>query len=205
MSKSAFALRSEYAGKTEGDGVLTGASVTVAGIHFDVMEALEAGDGLIVVEGSQSALIAQLEACPVLKGVAAPENAPAIVLWKALPRLALNEEAARRGLTNYAGLSHDDLATALQLQDAMVGESDRRIHGTAHGALRDIPAALQPGVDARTLAKAQDAAAAADAAEQDAAGDTGNVADPPESEPEPEAEPEKPVRGRRGSTTTNGS
>jgi hypothetical protein len=54
MSKTAFALRSEYA-NGEGERGLPGGSTTVAGVHLDIGELLEAGGGTIVVEDAQQA------------------------------------------------------------------------------------------------------------------------------------------------------
>jgi hypothetical protein len=149
MSKTAFALRSEYAGDG-GEGFL-GASTTVGDVHLDLGELLKAGDGTIVVEDAQQGLVDALDAAPALKRTAVPEGATAVIYWSLMPRLALNDEAARRGITGYSQLSKEDLAAALQAQDAVTTEATRYVAGTAHGALRDLPAALQPGVNAREL------------------------------------------------------
>ena len=183
MSTTAFALRSEYAG-TEGDGAFTGGSATVGFLHLDLAQLLEAGNGTIVVEDAQQGLVDQLDAHPALKRTTVPEGATAVIYWQLYPRLALNEEAARRGLEHYASMSHDDLAAALQAQDVIVTAPRATINGTAHGALRDVPAALQPGVDARELAKANEA---------------------PATTPTPATSPSSPRRQRTaGGDNTNG-
>lgn len=74
----AYGLRAEYDGTVEtdlGDGAVTvpkfsGGVLAVAGEDFNVREELDAGEGVIVVDAANVALVNALEEYPALKRVA---------------------------------------------------------------------------------------------------------------------------------------
>lgn len=172
MSKTAFALRPEY----RGEGAFTGGTVTAAGINIDLLEALEHGHGQIVVEDTHSELIAQLEACPVLESAEPAKGARALRLWALQPRLALNEEAARRRVDGYLELSDSKLAAELQRQDAAASggepepDDDDQAAADAAKAAAEAEAAAAAVAEAEAAAEAERAAAEAAAAAADTTG-----------------------------------
>jgi hypothetical protein len=89
MGSIAFALRSEYAGKTEvieQEGAkprrvptFQGGQIALpdGGETFDVGQKLQDGGGTIVVDSSEEKVIGLLREYPALKEVKAPDSAPA--------------------------------------------------------------------------------------------------------------------------------
>ena len=81
MSKIAFALREDHSGTVEQDGetvpLFQGSVVARPdGTSYDIGAALTEGDGTIVTDDTDAALVALLDASPALKRTTVPDRAP---------------------------------------------------------------------------------------------------------------------------------
>lgn len=129
MSKVAYELREDHAGTVtqniDGQDVevprFLGGLITVApGGELNVADALEEGNGVIVVDDRDAGHIAALDAYPALKRTKAPAGAEAITGtssgYDAKSRDDLRDEAKRRGLP--ASGTKGELVEALEQHDA---------------------------------------------------------------------------------------
>lgn len=134
MSTVAYALREEYQGTTvqniDGEDrevpVFTGGVIRAGEDDFDVREALDEGDGVIVVAETSSGLLSALDEYPALKRVAVPEGAAPLTEYQGAPLGRLRVEAKRRGLDGYSRANREALIAALEEHDrrAAAGEID---------------------------------------------------------------------------------
>jgi hypothetical protein len=143
----AYRLREEYTGTVDvhGDGteivpVFSGATVTYAdGRTFDVREALDAGDGTLVIADT-SELAQRLDGLDALELVKLTDEEAAaaepISGYTGLPVSTLREIAKTRGIAGAGRASRAALETALTEQDERVAAGDARFTATA-----DNPAA----------------------------------------------------------------
>lgn len=122
MSTIAYALRAEHTGTVEVDGetvpAFGGGLLNIDDTRdLNVAEALEAGDGIIVVDDSDTLAIARLDAYPPLKRVDAAEHVLTVDQYADANRAALDTELKRRGI---GGLSatNDAKVSALHADDA---------------------------------------------------------------------------------------
>lgn len=138
----AFGLREEYAGtvtqfeteeaKEAGKGtevdLFTGGLLHVGtdGEELDVKAALEAGDGVIVVDPATSPiLLTRLDEYPALKRVPVPAGAAPLTGGYADRTAAeLRDELKRRGITGAGSTAKPELVTALEHIDTAGGYPD---------------------------------------------------------------------------------
>ncbi len=96
---------------------LTGASLCHNGETFDVVKALDAGDGTLVVATSDPLLVDALRALPALKETKVPAQPTDVV--SPYSKLTVTERRARAkefGIEGYSQLSSDELTAALDAQ-----------------------------------------------------------------------------------------
>lgn len=127
METVAFALRADYEGtvdvELEDGSVETrpkfgGGLLAVGDGDFNVGDALEEGDGTIVVYQHDSRLVDLLEAYPALKRVSAPRGAEAINPYGRRTHDDLKLLASLRDLEGLGHASRDRLADVLLAHDA---------------------------------------------------------------------------------------
>lgn len=133
MTTVAYALREAYAGTVEQE--LDGQTVEVprflGGLiavddarDFDVRAELDAGDGIIVVDETDAALIRVLDAYPPLKHVAAPADAePSSSKYEGIGVTQLRAELRRRELETSG--TRDELVARLEANDQAVAAGDQ--------------------------------------------------------------------------------
>lgn len=125
----AYALRAEFDGTVDQDGsqvpVFTGGTVTHSdGRTFDVREALDAGDGVIVVAEDNTELVIALDGFLALKRVDAPAGADPVSSYELQTIADLRAEAKRRGLTGVGNTSKAVLIHALVKHDQRLAAGD---------------------------------------------------------------------------------
>lgn len=117
MNSIAYGLRAEYDGTVELDGepvprYLGGLLAVTGADDFDVRAALDAGDGTIVVDETNAALIRVLDEQPALKRVDPPAGTTALGLAATMSTKALREEL--RSLSLPVGGSKAELGARLE-------------------------------------------------------------------------------------------
>lgn len=122
----AYGLRAEYEGTANLDGqdvpVFGGGLLALdGGESLDVAEALRAGDGRIVVDDTDAALILRLDAYPALKRVAAEGSVPTVGRYDRSSVSDLRAELRLRDLP--AGGSRDELVARLEAADHPTAEA----------------------------------------------------------------------------------
>lgn len=132
MDKTAFELRSDYAGTVdqvdeEGSDptevpLFQGGVVALDGRHFDVGEELEKGDGRIVVPSANQGLVDLLRAYPALKEVPVGDDDATVVAYELQSTAQLRDELRRRNLK--LGGSKDELVARLTAQDEAIAAGD---------------------------------------------------------------------------------
>lgn len=154
----AYTLREEYAGTTEQvitdpdtgaevDRVevptFTGGVIVIPDDRldddgFDVRAKLDEGDGFIVVDDSEAAILEALDAYPALKRVPVPDGATITSSLDELKVADLRRQAELRGVDVDAGIKRDELVAGLKAFDDAVraGEQPARIH--ADGSLEPV-------------------------------------------------------------------
>lgn len=135
----AYALTADYegtidlAGDTEGAEseivpVYGGGVVTIDGDNsFDIGEALETGEGIIVLEETDP-LIPLLDAYPALKRVPVPEGATITGSLDAMNLNQLRGEAKRLGLQGYSGANKVALKNAILEFKERVAAGDNTVN-----------------------------------------------------------------------------
>lgn len=114
MSLHAYELRADYA--PDSPTPFLGGVVTIGDASLSIADALEQGDGRIVVDASDGAITAVLDAYPALKRTSAGDDArPTLRRYDLLSADELRAETRRRGL---AGDSRDAMREQLTGQDA---------------------------------------------------------------------------------------
>lgn len=134
MGSVAYALRDEHEGTVdlEVDGEAQtvpkfggGLIRTGADSEIELREALDEGDGVIVVDDTDNAAIVALDGIVALKRVAVPEGAETIAGgYEDRDNSALRAELNRRGVQGAGNKNHDELVAALVSYDDLV-EHDR--------------------------------------------------------------------------------
>lgn len=157
MDTIAFALRAEYAGTTpvEKDGhdtevpTFQGGLLNVGDGDINLGEALEAGDGHIVVQANDQQLADLLRAVPVLKEVATPEGATPISPYERLQADAVRTVAQARDIKGAASASKERLLPILAAHDEALAAGDlsaaRQIAEQPENATAIAGAALEAG------------------------------------------------------------
>ena len=134
MDLIAYALREEYAGTVEQETdegivtvpVYTGGVIVVGDRDLNVREALDEGDGTIIIEERNVAAAAALDGYLPLKRVTAPAGAePTLTLGDSYEDVTVAElraDASSRGLLNVSKASKDELVDALTEHDRLLAE-----------------------------------------------------------------------------------
>lgn len=138
MGAIAFTLREEFAGTVEQDGeqvpAFTGGVIRVDDDRdVSLRDALDEGNGFIVVEEDDAPLVTVLTEAPVLKRVPVPEGADVINPYAGRLVRDLRAEAKLRDLRVEAGVNAAALANGLLAHDrlleagAPVSPTDERV------------------------------------------------------------------------------
>lgn len=134
MDLIAYALREEYAGTVEQETdegivtvpVYTGGVIVVGDRDLNVREALDEGDGTILIEERNAAAAAALDGYLPLKRVKAPADAePTLTLGDSYEDVTVAElraDASSRGLLNAGQARKDELVDALTEHDRLLAE-----------------------------------------------------------------------------------
>lgn len=126
MSTTAYGLRAEFDGTVDDfngapSPIFTGGIIDVAGHDFDVRAELDAGNGTIIVDENNAALIRALDEYPALKRVPAPADAgDGISRWDASTVAELRAELKIRELP--AGGNRDELVARLEASDDHIAD-----------------------------------------------------------------------------------
>lgn len=125
MDLIAYALRAEHVGTVEQDGEQVpkfgGGVLFVGDGDFHLRDELQAGDGVITVRASDSALVALLDAVPVLKR-ATPNPDHVVSPYTRKDTDTLRFHADLRGLQQSGSLSRNRLIKALDAHDVAQAE-----------------------------------------------------------------------------------
>lgn len=145
MSTVSFALKAEYEGTVDLNAdlreaaddpstveervvpVFQGGVLSIDGSRsFDTAEALEAGNGVITVEETDTALVELLDYFGPLKRVPTPDGATALTSYESASLVDLRAEAKRRGIEGAARAPKAAVITALVEYDerAAAGNPD---------------------------------------------------------------------------------
>lgn len=161
MGATAFTLREDYAGTVDQAGeqvpAFTGGLISIdEDRDLDLREALDEGNGFIVIDDSDGALELALIEVPVLKRVPVPEGADVRNPWLERNVRALRAEAKRRGIAVEAGVDKPAIAAGLLEHDRRLAAGDdvtpvedqRTVTITAAGEL-DVVDVAAPDPDAQ--------------------------------------------------------
>lgn len=138
MSHVAYALREDYAGTVEQDGVqvplYTGGSLAIDDDrqHFDVRAELDDGDGTIVVTETDLPLVIALDQYPPLKRVKVPAGRPPANPYAKVNAAGLRARASELGLEVHGQPKVDALrAGLLNADEHIAGGNTPRLVGLA--------------------------------------------------------------------------
>lgn len=139
MDTISFALTADYAGTTEQDGeqvpTFQGGLLGVGDGDIDLAEALDAGNGYIVVQSNDQALADLLRAVPVLKEVSTPEGATPISPYERQSVEGVRAVAQARGIRGAGSASKEKLLPILAAHDEALAAGDL----SAANAIADSP------------------------------------------------------------------
>lgn len=114
----AFGLKADH------EATFTGGVLNVPpGRDFNVGRALQDGNGTIVVDDTDNALITVLDQVTELKRVTVPEKVEPVDPYADLSAQQLRDEVKARGLEG-VGASKDDMRAALRDHDNTTGEGE---------------------------------------------------------------------------------
>jgi hypothetical protein len=117
---TAYGLRAEYQPTDDGEPRFGGGQLARSdGTTFDLAEALEEGDGTIVVSGADHNLTTLLDSHPALKRIGVPDGAsPTTTPYEARNVPTLREDLRTRDLSTQG--RREDLIVRLEADDARI-------------------------------------------------------------------------------------